>query len=119
MNGTRENCGIWAGGTEWVSHTLEGNSVTVVNAPRSAPACLGFARHLYCSTGESSFSFSTRELCAFSVWGLMAQLLLGIAPGEEKSRLFLHHVASVPIWKLNWLLLIQLVVQEMCRSHEW
>lgn len=48
----------------------------------------------------------------------MAQLLLGIAPGEEKSRLFLHHVTSVPIWKLNWLLLIQLVVQEMCRSHE-
>lgn len=30
----------------------------------------------------------------------MAQLLLGIAPGEEKSRLFLHHVTSVPIWKL-------------------
>lgn len=48
----------------------------------------------------------------------MAQLLVGIAPGEEKSRLLLCHVTSVPIWKLNWLLLIQLVVQEMCRSHE-
>lgn len=48
----------------------------------------------------------------------MAQLLLRIAPGEEKSRLFLRHVTSVPIWKLNQLLLIQLVVQEMCRSHE-
>lgn len=49
----------------------------------------------------------------------MAQLLLGIAPGEEKSRLFLPRVTSVTIWKLNQLLLIQLVMQEMCRSHEY
>lgn len=45
----------------------------------------------------------------------MAQLLLGIAPGEEKSWLFLPHVTSVPVWKLNQLLLIQLVLQEVCR----
>lgn len=69
MNGTREKCGIWAGVTEWVSHILEGNSVPVVNAPRSDPACLGFARHLYCSTGGSSFSFSTRECVLFQAGG--------------------------------------------------
>lgn len=118
MNDTREKHAIWAGGSELFSHTLEGNSVPVVGALRSVPACLGFLRHLYYSTGGSSLSFFTRELCAFSGWGPMAQFLLGLAPGEEKSRLLLRHVTNVPIWKLNWLLLIQLVLQEMCRSHE-
>lgn len=31
----------------------------------------------------------------------MAHLMLGIAPGEGKSRLFLCHVTSAPTWKLN------------------
>lgn len=101
MNGTREKHAIWAGGTELISHTLEGNCVPVVRAPRSAPTCLGFARHLYYSTGRSSLSFFTREQSAFSGWGPMVQLLLGVAPGEEKSRLFLCCVTSVPIRKLN------------------
>lgn len=91
---------MWAGGTEQISHTLEGNCVPVVGAPRSAPACLGFARHLYNSAGESSCPFSL-EQCAFSGWGPMAHLLLGITPGEGKSRLFLCHVTRTPTWKLN------------------
>lgn len=49
---------MWAGGTELISHMLEGNCVPVVGAPGSALACLGFARHLYSSAGERSCPFS-------------------------------------------------------------
>lgn len=58
-----------AGGTELISHMLEGNCVPVVGAPRSAPACLGFARHLYSSTGESSCPFSLESSVLFQAGG--------------------------------------------------
>lgn len=87
-----------AGGTELISHMLEGNCVPVVGAPRSAPACLGFARHLYSSTGESSCPFSLESSVLFQAG---AHLTLGIAPGEGKSRLFPCHFTSAPTWKLD------------------
>lgn len=90
-----------ARGTELISHVLEGNSVPAMGAPRSALACLGFARLLYKSAGESSCPSSQESSVLFSGCGPVAHLVLGIPPGEGKSRLFLCCVTSAPTWKLN------------------
>lgn len=60
-----QNQTVLAGGTELISHMVEGNCDPVVATLRSVPACLGFARHLYNSAGESSCPFSLKSMVLF------------------------------------------------------
>jgi len=69
MSGTREKHAMWAGATALISHPLEGNSVPAVGAPRSAPAYLGFERHLYISAGEGSRPFILGSSVLFQAGG--------------------------------------------------
>lgn len=101
INGTREERAMWAGGTELISHTLRGQLCPCCGGSKVYSGLFGLCKALVQQCWRKLLFFFTKEQCALSGWGPMAHLMLGIAPGEEKSRLFLCRVTSTPTWKLN------------------
>lgn len=99
--GTREEHAMWAGGTELISHTLRGQLCPCCGGSKVYSGLFGLCKALVQQCWRKLLFFFTKEQCALSGWGPMAHLMLGIAPGEEKSRLFLCRVTSAPTWKLN------------------